>query len=143
MIEPGDLLVVRNVGNLVPRHVEAQDRTGASVPAAIELAVHSLRVPDVIVCGHSECAAMRLIHSGERPEGAPHLAAWLRHGESAREGLGAPPPTPSWGGMLDEGRLFMLVAPHALLVPAAALATTVLALQLVGDGLRDVLELER
>jgi peptide/nickel transport system permease protein len=58
-------------------------------------------------------------------------------------GLGAPPPMPSWGGMLDEGRLFMLVAPHALLVPAAALATTVLALQVVGDGLRDVLELER
>jgi carbonic anhydrase len=91
-IEPGDLLVVRNVGNLVPRHVESPDRAGASVPAAIELAVHSLRVPDVIVCGHSECAAMRLLHSGERPEGAPHLAAWLRHGEGAREGLGPPPP---------------------------------------------------
>jgi len=58
-------------------------------------------------------------------------------------GLGAPPPTPSWGGMLDEGRLFMLVAPHAILVPALALATTVLALQLVGDGLRDLLELDR
>jgi peptide/nickel transport system permease protein len=58
-------------------------------------------------------------------------------------GLGAPPPTPSWGGMLDEGRLFMLVAPHAILVPALALATTVLALQVVGDGLRDLLELDR
>jgi peptide/nickel transport system permease protein len=45
--------------------------------------------------------------------------------------------------MLDEGRLFMLVAPHALLVPAAALAATVLALQLVGDGLRDLLEVDR
>ena len=55
-------------------------------------------------------------------------------------GLGATPPTPSWGGMLDEGRLFMLVAPHVMLVPAAALAVTVLALQLLGDGLRDVLD---
>jgi peptide/nickel transport system permease protein len=55
-------------------------------------------------------------------------------------GLGAAPPTPSWGAMLDEGRLFMLVAPHAILVPAVALALTVLALQTLGDGLRDLLE---
>src|SRR5262245_12169721 len=58
-VEPGDLLVVRNVGNLVPQHAEAPaDRAGASVPAAIELAIGSLHVHDVIVCGHSECAAM-------------------------------------------------------------------------------------
>jgi peptide/nickel transport system permease protein len=55
-------------------------------------------------------------------------------------GLGAAPPTPSWGGMLDEGRLFMLVAPHVLLAPAGALALTVCALHLVGDGLRDRLD---
>jgi len=55
-------------------------------------------------------------------------------------GLGAAPPTPSWGGMLDEGRLFMLVAPHAMLVPATALAVTVVALQTLGDGLRDLLD---
>jgi peptide/nickel transport system permease protein len=57
-------------------------------------------------------------------------------------GLGAAPPAPSWGGMLDEGRLFMLVAPHVVLVPAAALVATVLALQLLGDGLRDLLDVE-
>jgi peptide/nickel transport system permease protein len=55
-------------------------------------------------------------------------------------GLGAPPPTPSWGAMLDEGRAFLLVAPHLTLAPAAALAGTVLALQLAGDGLRDWLD---
>jgi peptide/nickel transport system permease protein len=55
-------------------------------------------------------------------------------------GLGAPPPTPSLGGMLDEGRLFMLVAPHAIVVPATTLAVTVLALQVLGDGLRDRLD---
>src|SRR6185436_16813736 len=46
-------------------------------------------------------------------------------------GLGAAPPTPSLGGMLDDGRLFMLVAPHAIVVPAATLAVTVLALQVL------------
>ena len=55
-------------------------------------------------------------------------------------GLGVPPPTPSWGSMLDEGRQFLLVAPHLVLAPGAVLALTVLALQLVDDGLRDWLD---
>lgn len=55
-------------------------------------------------------------------------------------GLGAPPPTPSWGAMLNEGRSFLLVAPHLTLFPGLALALTVLALQLLGDGLRDRLD---
>jgi peptide/nickel transport system permease protein len=42
--------------------------------------------------------------------------------------------------MLDEGRQFMLVAPHVVLAPACAVAGTVLALQLLGDGLRDLLD---
>jgi len=42
--------------------------------------------------------------------------------------------------MIDEGRPFLLVAPHVVLWPGIALATTVLALQLVGDGLRDALD---
>ena len=93
-VEPGDLLVVRNVGNLVPRYVDTSDasRAGASVPAAIELAIRSLRVRDVIVCGHSSCAAMHAIHEGQRHEDEPHLAAWLRHGEPALRDLG---PTPA------------------------------------------------
>jgi peptide/nickel transport system permease protein len=55
-------------------------------------------------------------------------------------GLGVPPPTPSWGSMLDEGRQFLLVAPHLVLAPGMALAATVLVLQLFGDGLRDWLD---
>jgi peptide/nickel transport system permease protein len=58
-------------------------------------------------------------------------------------GLGAPPPLPSWGAMIDEGRPFMLVAPHLTLFPGLVLAATVLALQLVGDGLRDMLDVRQ
>jgi peptide/nickel transport system permease protein len=50
-------------------------------------------------------------------------------------GLGPPPPAPSWGSMLAEGRSFVLVAPHLILAPAAALGLTVLAIQLIGDAL--------
>ena len=56
-------------------------------------------------------------------------------------GLGAPPPLPSWGSMTYEGRPFLLVAPALVLWPGLALATAVLALQLLGDGLRDLLDL--
>ena len=55
-------------------------------------------------------------------------------------GLGVAPPTPSWGSMIAEGRSFLLVAPHVTIFPGLALAVTVLALQLLGDGLRDALD---
>ncbi|MFQ5477057.1 MAG: ABC transporter permease [Candidatus Binatia bacterium] len=55
-------------------------------------------------------------------------------------GLGVQPPTPSWGSMLNEGRAFMLVAPHMTLFPGIAILVTVLGLNALGDGLRDYLD---
>lgn len=55
-------------------------------------------------------------------------------------GLGVQPPTPSWGAMLNEGRSFLLVAPHLTLWPGAAILVTVLGLNVLGDGLRDKLD---
>ncbi len=55
-------------------------------------------------------------------------------------GAGAPPDVPSWGGMLSESRLFLSQAPWTMLVPGAALTVTVFALNLLGDGLRDLLD---
>lgn len=50
-------------------------------------------------------------------------------------GLGPPPPTPSWGAMLAEGRALLLAAPHLAIAPAAALAVTVLSIQWIADAL--------
>jgi peptide/nickel transport system permease protein len=50
-------------------------------------------------------------------------------------GLGAMPPTPSWGNMLDAGRAFLLVAPHLTTAPGIAIGLSVLAFNLLGDGL--------
>ena len=55
-------------------------------------------------------------------------------------GLGVQPPTPSWGSMVNEGRSFILVAPHMTLYPGAAIFVTVLSLNLAGDALRDRLD---
>jgi len=55
-------------------------------------------------------------------------------------GVGVPGQTPSWGNMMAEGRNFVAVAFHTILYPGVLLALTVLAINLVGDGLRDALD---
>src|SRR5206468_1919038 len=55
-------------------------------------------------------------------------------------GVGVPPYVPSWGNILSEGRLYIQQAPWLVLYPGAAIMLTILALNLVGDGLRDALD---
>jgi peptide/nickel transport system permease protein len=55
-------------------------------------------------------------------------------------GLGVQPPTPSWGSMLNESRGFMQSAPHAAIFPGLVVALAVLGFNLLGDGLRDILD---
>lgn len=55
-------------------------------------------------------------------------------------GLGVQPPTPSWGAMISEGRHFLFVAPHLTLAPGIAIMVTVMAVNFIGDGLRDALD---
>ncbi|MCD8020945.1 MAG: ABC transporter permease [Clostridiales bacterium] len=55
-------------------------------------------------------------------------------------GLGIQPPNPEWGAMLSEGRSYIRTYPHLILVPGIAIAITVFAINLVGDGVRDALD---
>ncbi len=75
--DPGDLFVMRNVGNLVP---PAGHPGGTGTAAAVDYAVDVLKVRDVIVCGHSDCGAMRAHCQGHAalPDGA--LKSWLEMG---------------------------------------------------------------
>ncbi|GAA3771768.1 hypothetical protein GCM10022206_07940 [Streptomyces chiangmaiensis] len=80
---PGDLFVVRNVGNLVP--LPGTESGDDSVGAAIEYAVDVLKVRSITVCGHSGCGAMQaLLVSGADDEDTP-LRRWLRHGRPGLE----------------------------------------------------------
>jgi carbonic anhydrase len=89
--DPGDLFVVRNVGNLVPPCGGTDCVPGDPAEgAAVEFALNVLEVQDVIVCGHSQCGAMRALVEGQVPDGAPHLRAWLEAGRRSLERLGAP-----------------------------------------------------
>lgn len=84
---PGDLFVVRNVGNLVP--MPGEESGDDSVAAAIEYAVDVLKVRSITVCGHSGCGAMQALLNME-PDGArTPLRRWLRHGLPSLERMAA------------------------------------------------------
>lgn len=73
--DPGDLFPCRNAGNLVPPSTE----TGSGVAATIEYAVRVLKVKDAIVCGHSDCGAMKALIESEHLEKLPVVRSWLEH----------------------------------------------------------------
>ncbi len=82
--DPGDLFVIRNVGNLIPPVSDSEQDN--SVFAAIEFSVMSLNVADIVVCGHSECGAMQALAQGIENCSFPHVRSWLKHGvESANK----------------------------------------------------------
>lgn len=78
--EPGDLFVTRNVGNVVPPY----GQMNGGVSTALEYAVMALGVQHIIVCGHSDCGAMKAVLNPQSLEGMPTVKAWLRHAEVAR-----------------------------------------------------------
>ena len=80
--DPGDLFVVRNVGNLIaPAEASGLSSADESEAAALEFSVLGLHVKDIIVCGHSECGAMQALLQGRSDVEPPNLRAWLRHAE--------------------------------------------------------------
>ena len=86
--DPGDLFVIRNVGNLIaPAGRGGRSLSDESEAAAIEFALAKLEVTDIIVCGHSECGAMQALLGGRQKVKPVHLRSWLRHGESALKKL--------------------------------------------------------
>ncbi|KTF68364.1 carbonic anhydrase [Sphingomonas sp. HT-1] len=78
--QPGDLFVCRNAGNIVPPFATQN----GGVSSTVEYAVAALGVRDIIVCGHSDCGAMKALMKPEMLEGMPNVAAWLRHSHAAK-----------------------------------------------------------
>lgn len=82
--EPGELFVVRNVGNIIP----IADKNGMAVgdeseASAIEYGLGHLKIDDIVVCGHSGCGAMSALLKGREKIEAPNLKSWLRHADGA------------------------------------------------------------
>ena len=78
--EPGELFVIRNAGNIVPPYV----RPSGGVTATIEFAVVALGVRHIVVCGHTDCGAMKGLLHPERLSTMPTVASWLQQAEATR-----------------------------------------------------------
>lgn len=82
--DPGDLFVMCNVGNLVPPATDEGISIGdLSEASAIEYAVLALKVANIVVCGHSECGAMKAAMERNPGLDAPNLEKWLHHTRTA------------------------------------------------------------
>ncbi|MBN7798953.1 carbonic anhydrase [Parahaliea mediterranea] len=79
--EPGELFICRNAGNVVPPH---SNQTGG-MTASIEYAVAVLGVEHIIVCGHTDCGAMKGALNPQSLESLPHVREWLGHCRAAVE----------------------------------------------------------
>jgi carbonic anhydrase len=80
--DPGELFVLRNVGNMVPPWAPTSEC--AAVGSAIEYAVQVLGVADIVVCGHSHCGACAALYADEQDD-MQLTAKWLRQGDRVRE----------------------------------------------------------
>lgn len=107
--EPGDLFVLRNAGNLIPPHMAGRDSGEA---ATIEFAMKSLRIRDIIVCGHTLCGAMHALMRPEILSDLPQLRRWLGHAEATREIIATsyhlPDPQAVWKATVEENVLVQL-----------------------------------
>lgn len=80
--KPGDMFILRNIGNFVPPYQNDNDFHGST--AAIEYAVSVLNVKDIIVCGHSHCGACAALYEDlSAEENLVHVRKWLELGKKA------------------------------------------------------------
>ncbi len=79
--EPGDLFILRNAGNLIPPYGAIVGGTTAT----IEFGVSVLKVKEIIVCGHTDCGAMKSLMQPESLQELPAVREWLRIAESTRQ----------------------------------------------------------
>ena len=87
--QPGDLFVLRNAGNFIPG-----DHVGGE-SATLEYAVSVLKVRDVIICGHSDCGAVKALLHPPPADQLPSISGWLSHGAKVLEIIGR---HPEWTG---------------------------------------------
>ncbi len=78
---PGDIFVTRNIGNMVPAYGEML----GGVSAVLEFAVSAMKVEHIVVCGHSDCGAMKGLLEPETVAAMPTVQAWLRNAAAALE----------------------------------------------------------
>jgi carbonic anhydrase len=104
--DPGELFICRNAGNIVPPHT---NQTGG-MTASIEFAIGALNIPHVVICGHTECGAMKGAMNRAALTSLPHVREWLGFSQGAVdivEAIGA--------GLDPEAKMRMLLEQNVIL----------------------------
>jgi carbonic anhydrase len=104
--DPGELFICRNAGNIVPPHTNA---TGG-MTASIEFAVAALQVPHIVICGHTECGAMKGAMNMEGLNSLPHVKEWLGFAKAAVDVVDVLSPEGS-----EDERMHMLLKQNVIL----------------------------
>jgi carbonic anhydrase len=116
---PGQLFIMRNVGNIVPAYGLAL----GGVTAVVEYAVSSLKVQHVVVCGHTDCGAMKALMNPDSLQALPTVKSWLHHAHAAQtvaDGLASPNETPAERLRLLTERNVLLQLQHLKTHPSVA-----------------------
>lgn len=120
--QPGELFLCRDVGNIVPAY-----GTPGGVSATIEYAVAVLQVRHVIICGHSDCGAMRAALHPESMVDLPSVSSWIRNADAARRVVLAKHPGASedelWQALIVQNVISQLVNLRTHPAVAVRLAT--------------------
>ena len=82
---PGELFICRNAGNIVPPH----SNNSGGMTASIEYAVSVLDIKHIVICGHTDCGAMKGALAPQAIKSLPHVSNWLSHCDAARAKLTA------------------------------------------------------
>ncbi|WP_379920913.1 carbonic anhydrase [Erythrobacter sp. R86502] len=104
--DPGELFICRNAGNIVPPHT---NQTGG-MTASIEFAIGALKIPHIVICGHTECGAMKGAMNRDGLTTLPHVREWLGYAQGAVDIVDA------LGTDLDDtGKMRMLLEQNVML----------------------------
>ena len=79
--DPGEIFIERNPGNMIPPHAEFV----GGVTAGVEYAMLVLKVPVIVVCGHTDCGVMKALLDPGAVHGMPGVQQWMSHGNAARD----------------------------------------------------------
>lgn len=83
-LEPGQFFVLRNIGNTIPPYIQSEP----GVTAVLEFALHELAIPHLIVCGHTDCGAIRALAKPIDITSRSALTRWLQHIRPAEQTVG-------------------------------------------------------
>lgn len=111
--QPGDLFIVRNAGNIVPPH----NRDSGATTSAIEYACVALNVPHIVICGHTQCGAMKGAMNLDALTELPHVKEWLGYSRAAVD------ITKELGKGLDDHKRNLLLLEQNVILQMAHLRT--------------------